>query len=360
MKIAFLAQRHSIHTVRWVNALAERGHDVHIISSTHKGNPLNPNITFHPLPVPPPTGYFLNAFALRNILKNLQPDLLNAHFASGYGTLARLSHFHPYILNVWGSDVYDFPAKSSLHRSLIQANLKIADWIVSTSHVMAKQTRTVLPDIKKLSVVPFGIDTTLFTPTSSPKENDTLVVGTVKSLAPKYGIDLLIRAFALAREQLEPDLAAKLRLLIVGGGPEETNLKQLAQALGIANVTTFVGAVSHSEVPTYLHQLDVYVALSRMDSESFGVAILEASACALPVVVANVGGLPEVVEHDKTGWIVPKEDWQAAAQALEFLVRDSQLRSSLGKAGRDFVFTHFDWQKNVSQMETVYQNVIEL
>ncbi len=358
MKLAFLAQRHSIHTVRWVNALAERGHDVHLISSTNYGNPLHPKVTFHTLPITPPLGYFLNTLALKKILKRIRPDLLNAHFASGYGTLARLCNFHPYILNVWGSDVFDFPRKSFLHLRLIQSNLKAADWVCSTSHVMAQQTRKLLPNIKHLSIVPFGIDTNIFRPNAMVKEQGEIVIGTVKTLAPKYGIDLLLQAFAYLINNIDNEHKVKLRLLIVGGGNEERNLKDLAHTLGIAHLTKFVGPIPHSEVPTYLNKLDIYVALSRL--ESFGVAILEASACSLPVVVANVGGLPEVVKDGITGKIVPKEDIIMAARALKLLVENSEMRKSLGQAGRAWVLENYDWQKNVSEMENKFYEVVDL
>jgi L-malate glycosyltransferase len=358
MKIAFLALRHAIHTVRWVNALAERGHSVHLLSSTSHGDPLHEKVTFHKLPVSPPAGYFLNVGVLKQHLKTLEPDLLNAHFASGYGTLARLCNFHPYVLSVWGSDVFDFPAKSFLHRSLVRDNLKAADWICSTSQVMAEQTKRVFPDVRHLSVVPFGIDTNVFKP-DRPKEKDTFTIGTVKTLASKYGVDLLLLAFAKLRQQLPPNLVAKLRLLIVGGGPDQEKLVSLARQLEIQDVTTFTGAVPHASVVHYLNQLDVYVALSRLDSESFGVAILEASACGLPVVVSDVGGLPEVVKQGQTGFIVPREDVGAAVQALAKLANDKGLRRQLGAAGRTFVQTAYEWELNVTEMETVYQNVLK-
>src|SRR5690625_2349445 len=111
MKVAFLGKRHSIHTVRWVNALAQRGHNVHLISSVGDGEPLDRRVTFHRLFFPPPSGFFLNSLQLQCLLKAIQPNVLNTHFASGYGTLARISGFHPNVLSVWGSDVYSFPEK---------------------------------------------------------------------------------------------------------------------------------------------------------------------------------------------------------------------------------------------------------
>src|SRR5690554_360819 len=122
MRIALLAKRESIHTVRWVNALADRGHEVHLVSALPSGEPLDDRVTFHLLPIRPPAGFLLNVPALRSVLDRIQPDLLNTHYASGYGTLARLSGFHPNVLSVWGSDVFDFPEKSPLHRLVIVGN----------------------------------------------------------------------------------------------------------------------------------------------------------------------------------------------------------------------------------------------
>jgi glycosyltransferase involved in cell wall biosynthesis len=278
--------------------------------------------------------------------------VLNTHFASGYGTLARLSGFRPNVLSVWGSDVYDFPEKSLLHKKLICNNLKNADWVCSTSHVMAERTRQLYP-VEKLNVIPFGIDTTVFAPQPKPATLG-LTIGTVKSLAPKYGIDLLITAFAELRSMLQPthpELATALRLLIVGGGPEEAALKQVAAEAGVASVTTFTGKVPHSEVPSYLNRLDIYVALSR--SESFGVAVLEASSCALPVVVANTGGLPEVVKDGETGFVVPCEDSAAAALALQRLTVNPELRQHMGRAGRQHVMSSYAWEQSVAQLEEI-------
>jgi glycosyltransferase involved in cell wall biosynthesis len=185
-----------------------------------------------------------------------------------------------------------------------------------------------------------------------------ITIGTVKSLAFKYGIDILIRAFARLRGIVDDPLAQKLRLLIVGGGPQEDELKRLAREVGVGGVTTFVGPVLHMLVPEYLNRLDIYVALSRLESESFGVSVLEASACGLPVVVSDVGGLPEVVLHGKTGYVVKREDPDSAAAALARLVHDERLRHSLGRAGRSHVRSHYEWGGCVERLLEVYTAVL--
>jgi len=294
------------------------------------------------------------------LLKKIAPDLLHAHYASGYGTLGRLGDFHPYMLSVWGSDIYDFPNKSAIHRKLLVSNLTTADLVCSTSRDMSGKISQLCPQLIDSTLTSFGVDTRVFTSKKLlPVESDHITVGTVKALAHTYGIDILIEAFAKVRGELftvNPGLANKVRLLIVGGGPDQEALEVHAKKMGIDEVTTFVGQVDHDDVPDYLRQLDVYIAMSRQ--ESFGVAILEASACARPVVVSDVGGLPEVVVDGETGFIVPSEDVAAAAKAILCLVFDPSLRIRMGQAGRKFVQKHYDWNNSVIDMEAVYAEVL--
>lgn len=361
MKIAFLAGYNVIHTVRWVNSLCERGHDVHLLSLHRHGDALDNRVKKVIFPFPPVLGYYLNVPFVRSYLYKIKPDLVNAHYASGYGTLGRLSGFHPFILSVWGSDIYDFPRYSNRNRNLVKKNLLSADFVCSTSHAMAKVTKDVCPSLDSIEVTPFGVDVEKFSPQMPSHGNNTITIGTVKRLEDKYGIDILIRSFASMRERISaysPELAERLRLLIVGGGSQKDSLFRLAVKIGVGDVTHFLGAIAYADVPAFLNKMDIYAAFSRLDSESFGVAILEASACGVPVVVSDVDGPSEVVNHNETGLIVPRENIKAGALALEKLVRDRDLRCKLGVAGRAHVVRNYDWEKSVDIMEGVYKNAI--
>ena len=348
MKIVFLAPLSSIHTIRWANIFAEHGHEVHVISMHNLSvDQLSPDVNVHMLPFKAPLGYYLNVWAIKSIFKRIKPDVLNAHYASGYGTLARLSGYHPLVLSVWGSDVYDFPYESRIKMSIIKKNLDTADIICSTSEVMKKQTESLLVSPKKILVTPFGIDTTKFTPKRNFSE-EVHVIGTVKTLAPKYGIDTLIKAFAIVEnKQSDKDL----RLVIAGDGPQRTELVNLASNLGIADKCKFLGKIPHNKVPEVLHSFDIYVALS--ESESFGVAILEASACGLPVVVSDAGGLPEVVENGKTGMVVPKHDSETASEVLLSLIHSSELRKKLGAYGIERINNYYTWESSYQKLAKV-------
>ncbi|MEP7100697.1 MAG: glycosyltransferase [Burkholderiales bacterium] len=369
MRVALLGPANSIHLQRWAHALVDRGHAVAVLTQhvcDRKLLPTDANVFV--LPRSGTLGYFTNAWRARELLTRWRPDVVNAHYASGYGTTAALCGVRPVLLSVWGSDVYDFPYESALKGRLIRGNLRRATAIASTSHAMARQVRRLTPERREIAVTPFGVDLAQFAPaphadrplTNRTLTNNPLTLGTVKSLAPKYGIDLLLRAFAGLVADAEVHAAAPdCRLLIVGDGPQRAELEALAHELGIAPRTEFAGAVAHAEVPAWLNRLDVYAAPSRLDSESFGVAVIEAGACALPVVVSDAGGLPEVVRNGETGLIVARDDVPALQAALKRLVLDPALRDRLGRAGRVHVEREYEWGHCVDRMERCLQGLVQ-
>jgi len=178
------------------------------------------------------------------------------------------------------------------------------------------------------------------------------------TLSSKYGIDTMIEAFALViKNHTNPN---QLVLEITGGGSDLDSLRTLAINLGVETQVVFHGTVSHERVPALLNHLDIYVALSRLDSESFGVAILEASACEKPVVVSDADGPAEVTIDGTTGFIVPRENPQAAADAILKLVKDKELRVQMGRSGRLHVLENYTWDRSLDLMMDAYEKVINL
>jgi len=365
MRICFLAGASSIHTVRWVNAMAERGHDVHLITMHRPDkDKIDDRVNVYFLPFSPPIGYYVNVFQVKKLLKRIKPDILNTHYASGYGTLSRLVKFEPTLLSVWGSDVYDFPHESEMKKRILIKNLRTATRIASTSVAMKEQTERLINPSMPIVVTPFGVDLEKFRPGKDLKDPNVVTIGIVKKLEEKYGVRYLIEAVYLLKKKLEENnqntLASKLRLLIVGKGSQLNELMDLTEKLKINHITTFTGNVPHEEVPNYLNKLDIYCAPSTLDSESFGVAVIEASACELPVIVSDVGGLPEVVKHGETGYVVQRKNDNKIAEKLYELVIDSEKRKEFGENGRNHVCLVYNWKENVEVMEKVYKDLIKM
>jgi len=291
--------------------------------------------------------YLKQRKSLKRAIAKWKPDVLHAHYASSYAFLGALSKFHPFYVSVWGSDVLLFPS-NPINKKILTYNFKKADKIIVSSRTLEKATRKYTD--KKIQIIPFGVDTTLFVPKKNQEDNEQIVIGTVKSLEEVYGIDTLICAFHLIRTKM-PD--KKLVLKIVGDGTKETTLKQLAIDTREENNVQFFPRVSQKELVPFYQSFDIAVFLSR--SESFGVSILESSACQLPVVVSSVGGLMEVVDDNKTGFFVPANDIDAAAERIIELIKDKELRHKMGKAGREKVIKEYDIKDTVNDILDIYK-----
>ncbi|KMM26345.1 glycosyl transferase [Bordetella pseudohinzii] len=358
MCILLLAPGQSIHTIRWANGLAQRGLDVHLAAlEAFPEGAYDPRVRLHRLPWGRPLGYALATGALRRLVRRIQPDLTNAHYATGYGLLARRAGCRPMVLSAWGSDIYEFPRASSWHRRLLQRNLNAATVLCATSQAMSREMSKLTRGM--INITPFGIDESAFSPAGARAANGPLVIGTVKALETHYGIDILLKTYARSRALLRtthPALAARLELHIYGDGSLRAALEALAARLDIADSTRFMGKIPHDSVPEVLRGFDVYVALSRMDS--FGVAILEASACGLPVLVSDADGPAEIVADGQTGFVVPREDDLAASRRLTELLLDPARRQALGQAGRQRVLDRYTWNLSLDAMLGVYDRAL--
>jgi L-malate glycosyltransferase len=352
VKIALLGDAESIHFLRWANGLAERGVEIVAITLHEPLKGYDPRIEMVRIQPSAPPGYVLAAYSLWRQVRVRNPDLVHAHYASGYGTLAALCHCGPLIISVWGSDVYEFPLRSIVHRRLLKHNLAAATRITSTSYAMKEQTRAFTA--RPIDVVPFGVDTRVFRPACDQEKDSAITIGTVKTMAQEYGIDTLIRAAALlASDTTFP----RFSLRIVGGGPDLEALKQLAASVGLSSVTTFVGQVDYLSVPDEFNRFTVAAFPSRA-SESFGCAAVEALACGIPVVASDVGGFNEVLSGGQFGVLVPRDDPRALGEALRDLVRSPEKRRALSENGRTMVADRYEWANCLDKMLHVYEVVV--
>lgn len=367
MKILLLGKPESEHIIKWACGIANNGIEVGIFSLNpfEKRTVLNDNkniqifyyhIEFSKKKTLKKIKYINSLFFLKRLLKDFKPDIIHSHYLSSYGILGALSGFHPFIVSVWGDDIFNFPKRNVVFKLLTKFTLKRADRILSTSKIMAKETAKYTK--KDIIVTPFGVDLRKFDVFNVDRINfneDDIIIGTVKTLEKKYGIDILIKAFKMLIEKYHN---LPLKLILIGGGNDRLELEELSANLGISDVVEFIGKIDMNEVPKYLNLMDIYCAFSIDDSESFGVAIIEASACQKPVVVSDVGGLPEVVENGKTGIVVERNNIEDAFMGIEKLLLDEKERIRMGINGRKKVISEYDFKLNLEQVINIYKELI--
>jgi glycosyltransferase involved in cell wall biosynthesis len=367
MRILFLADSDSPHTLRWIKSLHKFGHSIalfsiHCINSDYYRNysdillyssEISRKIQNKSETSFSKLKYLTAIFKIKNIIKTYKPDIVHAHYASSYGLLSVLTKFKPVILSYWGSDVFIFPNRSFVHKFILKYISSKANVILSTSNIMKVEIQKYCD--KEILVIPFGVDITLFKPIRNPKNDKSIVViGLIKTFEENYGVKYLINAFAQLKK--EP-LGKNLKLLLVGKGSLLNNLKIMTRNYGIEQYVEFTGYVDPSFIYKYHQQLDIAVIPSI--SESFGVSAIESMACGKPVVASNVGGLAEVIDDGKTGILVKSKDAQSIYEALKKLVANEELRIKLGEAGRKKVLKYYNWDDSVKLMNDLYMSFLE-
>jgi L-malate glycosyltransferase len=363
MKIAVLGPANNVHTKKFLDYYNKKGFDVINISfDSHKDDQDRSqwkNVrTFYLNVGGNKLTYFLTVGALKKILKEEKPDILHSHYVSSYGVIGAMANYHPYVVSVWGMDIFDFPKEGAINTYMVKYALKHADMICSTSEIMKVETAKYTN--KNIEVTPFGVNLDVFKPIENRHDSDITNFGIVKTMTEKYGIRYLLQGYAKFKDMVDENTFNKTHLTIVGGGPMLEDYQQLSEELGVHTHTTFTGKIPHDQVPLKINEFDVFFVPSTLDSESFGVAAVEAQACEVPVVVSNVGGLPEVVLDNETGFVIETKNAQAIAEKMIYFMEHPEEGTEMGKRGRDHVEKLYRWEENAEYMVELYEQKLNI
>ena len=200
-----------------------------------------------------------------------------------------------------------------------------------------------------------GVDPTAFAQRAEPTAEP--VVLHVARLVEKKGTAYLLDAFARIA-----DKHPHARLVVIGAGPLRAKLACRAAELGVAARVSWLGAVAHAEVRSWLARAAVLCLPSctaaNGDAEGLGQALIEAAASGVPVVATRHGGIPEAVEDGRTGYLVRERDADGLAGALDALLASESLRRGFGDAARTFARTRFDLHEQTRSLERLYEEVL--
>jgi glycosyltransferase involved in cell wall biosynthesis len=251
-------------------------------------------------------------------------------------------------------------------RSTESGAMQAADVVVTLSETMRRDIVGRGVPVERIVVVPNAVEPDVFAP--RPRDAalaarlgiapDDVVVGYISTLNPYEGVGLLIEAVARLR-----DLGRRVRLLIVGDGPDLVSLRALAASLGLAGrdpVAVFPGRAPFARIPSYYSLIDVFVVPRLPERVAEMVTPLkpyEAMAMARTLVVSDVAALREIVEDGVTGESFPAGDGGALAKVLDSLIGDPARRAALGTAARQWVLEHRTWDMNGRRYRDVFERL---
>jgi len=379
LRLLIVADSSTTHTHRWAKWAAAAGAVVTVLSPFS-----DPIEGVRVVKFPPGKKWYhkipkarmlLDLFPFRRLIREIDPQLIHFHFVSEGGRAFYWDKVKvPIVASTWGQDVIfdkgpDPKAEKSLQKMLGRCRI-----VTATTHQLARETAKYVSANTPIYVIPFGVDLSRFPLTPSPgtpgegrgeglprqptpaetSSPPPVTLGFVKWLKPKYGPDVMLEAFAKIHAA-----RPNTRLILAGKGEMQDQLTARAKELNLDQSVLILGRVDHDNVPALIRSFDIMVMPSVYESETFGVAAIEASASGVPVVASRVGGVPEAVLHEQTGLLVPPRDVNALAAACIALIDDPSKRREMGLAGRRFVEKYYSWPDNTRLMAEIYRAAIE-
>jgi N-acetyl-alpha-D-glucosaminyl L-malate synthase BshA len=347
-------------------ALAKRGDDVHFISYAPPSrlNVLHERVHFHEVTVTPyplfdpyPPYTLALATKMAEVAAYEKLDILHVHYAIPHAISAHLAKqiLHSklkVITTLHGTDI-TLVGRDASYLPITKFGIEVSDGVTAVSQWLKDETARNFETDKAIEVIPNFVDPARFRRDRSafcrmfgmPGEK---LVCHVSNFRPVKRIMDVMEVFARINAKVPS------RLIMVGDGPDRSKAEAYARTHDLHGRVFFLGNVPNLE--EVLGGCDLFVLPS--ESESFGMAALEAMTSEVPVVATNSGGLPEVVTEGETGYLLPVGDVDGMAARGIDLLRDDDLRHRMGKRAREVVVEKFDEEKIVPYYRELYERVI--
>lgn len=300
------------------------------------------------------TYLFFAYFKLLKLCHISNYDFVHYFFSLPTAFLSVLPGKHsklPYIVSLRGSDVpnYDIYNKKlqflhKLYMPITKRIWKKAKSVVAVTKSL-KQTALLVKPNQVIEVIPNGIDTNIFVPSVRCRSNDNMFnLITVSRLIKRKGIQYIFKALSEINDN-------SICLKIIGEGNYENELKKLSNNLGLNGNINFLGFYNRESIPYHLWQSDVFILLSL--AEAFGNVIGEAMACGLPIIGANKGGIPDLVDEEN-GILVDPEDIAQIKSSIITLRNNKDMRIKMGKINAKKIATKYNWKHIAETYSNIY------
>jgi L-malate glycosyltransferase len=347
--------------------LAEKGHEIHFISSSmpFRLNRMYHNIFYHQVEVNqysvfqyPPYDIAL-ASKMAEVANRENLDILHVHYAIPHAVCAILAKQMSkvdvkIVTTLHGTDITVLGYDPSLTEA-IKFGIEKSDVVTAVSRSLIEQTKELIQPDKQIETVYNFIDERIYQKRDANhlkkefgiKEYEKVVIH-VSNFRPVKRVQDVVKTFA------KISAAMPAKLLLVGDGPEMTPVCRLVKKLGLTNKVHLLGKQENLDE---LYSIsDIKLLLS--EKESFGLVALEAMACGVPCIGTNVGGLPEVIQHGKTGYICELGDIDDISKKAIMLLSNQQMHEQFATNGLSVVKTKFRAEQIVGKYEQLYYKLL--
>lgn len=301
---------------------------------------------------------------LRRVIRQVQPDLIQAGPLQRSAFLVALAGFRPLLSMSWGYDLIHDARRNALWRWATRFTLQRSAVMVGDCATIRQLARSYgMPDAR-IVTFPWGVDIRHFSPNLNgkaglPADNSQMQVGpgsftllSTRGWEPIYGVDVIARAFVIAARQ-RPELS----LVMLGNGSQAAELRQIFAQGQVEERVRFPGLVRHADLPRFYRAADLYLSASHSDGTS--ISLLEALACGRPALVSDIPGNREWVAPGVHGWWFPDGDAEALAQGMLHAVDQRQSLAEMGHAARLLAEQRADWQVNFQELLKAYDLALQ-
>ncbi|MFP7477373.1 N-acetyl-alpha-D-glucosaminyl L-malate synthase BshA [Terribacillus saccharophilus] len=348
--------------------LAKKGHDIHFITSSvpFRLDMLLPNVFFHEVEMShypvfqyPPYDLVL-ANKMAEVIDEEQLDILHVHYAVPHAICAILAKAIAkrdvkIVTTLHGTDITVLGIDNGLRKMIVHA-IEESDVVTAVSQSLVQQTREMLDVTSPIDVVYNFVDEEVYRPADvrdirqqfGIEENEKVLVH-ISNFRKVKRVQDVVQVFSYVQEKLPA------KLMLIGDGPEYSDILRDVQQRGLEDKVLFLG--KQNNVAALLNMADIMLLPS--EKESFGLVLLEAMACGVPCIGTDVGGIPEVIEHGKNGFITQLGDVEQMGAFAMDLLTDEKLWQRFSESSIHYAAENFHSDQIVSQYETIYEEVLQ-